>query len=103
VERTGVIIGELEELGLDIGSLETIHGDMEVHLADAVSGLESEDYVGAVEALTQLVEDLENLKEAYINLVFPDGFPDEMKDAMDKIGEKFGEIAERLEESLEGM
>jgi hypothetical protein len=103
VERTGVIIGELKSLGLDTESLETIHEEAELHLAEAESNLEDGDLVGTAEALAQLVEDLVELRDAYIDLVFPDGFPDDIKDAMDNLGQKLEDIADKLEESLDDL
>ena len=103
MERTGVIIDELNNLELDTENLETIHSKAELHLAEAESMFEEGDMVGTAEALSHLVDDLIELRDAYIDLVFPDGFPDEIEDAMDNLGKKLEEIAEKLEKSLDNL
>jgi hypothetical protein len=101
LDRTDTIIDELGRLGLDTGELEDIHGEAEDHLALAVEKLDEEDYEAAVEALRDLKDSLLELRDAYLDLVFPEGYPDELEDAMETMGEKLEEMADKMEESLE--
>lgn len=101
VERTDVIIGELKSLELDTATLEEIHAKAETHLADAKAKLEEGDYEGAVDALRFFKEDMLDLRDAYVDLVFPDGMPESIEAAFDVLGEKLAEIAGKMEESLD--
>jgi len=103
LDRTDAIIDELGRLGLDIGELEDIHGEAEGYLALAVEKLEEEDYEAVAEALRGLKDSLLELREAYLDLVFPEGYPDELDDAMETLGERLEEMADNLEESLETL
>jgi len=103
LDRTDAIIDELGRLGLDTGELEDIHGEAEGRLALAVEKLEEEDYEAAAEALRGLKDSLLELREAYLDLVFPEGYPDELDDAMETLGERLEEMADNLEESLETL
>jgi hypothetical protein len=103
VERTGVIINELESLGLDTEELETIHSEAESHLAEAIVKMEEEDFQGVAESLRELKGTLVKLREAYLDLVFPEGFPDELDNAMDALGEKLENVAENMGDSLENL
>ena len=103
LDRTDAIIDELGRLGLDTGELEDIHGEAEGYLALAVEKLEEEDYEAAAEALRGLKDSLLELREAYLDLVFPEEYPDELDDAMETLGERLEEMADNLEESLETL
>lgn len=103
VDRTGVIIDELKRLEMDTGELERIHGEAETHLAEAKAKLEDGDIVGSAGALMELKEDLLGLRDAYVDLVFPEGVPEAIQEAMDALGEKLRETAEDMEESLENL
>jgi len=103
LDRTDTIIDELGRLGLDTGDLEAIHGEAEGHLALAVDKLDEEDYEAAADALRDLKDSLLELKDAYLDLVFPEGYPDELEDAMETLGERLEEMADNLEESLETL
>ena len=100
IERSGVIIDELKILGLDTEELEEIHGEAESHLAEIETKLEDGDLDGAADSLQELKDDILELCNAYLDLVFPEGVPDEIKDAMGKLGERLEEIAEHMAESL---
>ena len=101
VERCDVIIDELESLGLDTEGLEAIHGEAEHHLAEIQTRLEGGDIEGAVDALRELKDDMLELCNAYLDLVFPEGVPDELEEAMGALAERLEEIAENMAESLE--
>lgn len=101
--RTSIIIKELDSLGLDTEELETIHGEAESHLEDAITKLDADDFEGTAEALKELKDDLLKLRDAYIDLVFPEGFPTGLEDAMDTLGEKLEGITEKMKESLENL
>lgn len=103
VERTGVIIDELKSLGLETENLETIHNEAESNQGEAEAKLEEADFDGTAKALSNLVDSLIELRNAYVDLVFPEGFPDELEDAMDTLGEKLGKIAVNMGESLETL
>jgi hypothetical protein len=103
LDRTGTIIAELGRLGLDTGELEEIHGEAEGHLALAVEKLEEEDYEAAADALHDLKDSLVELRDAYLDLVFPEGFPGELEDALDTLGEKLEDLADNMQESLETL
>jgi hypothetical protein len=101
LDRTDTIIDELDRLGLDTGELKEIHGEAETRLALAVEKLEEEDFEAAADALHDLRDSLVELRDAYVDLVFPEGFPGELEDAMDTLGEKLGDVADNMQESLE--
>ena len=101
LDRTDTIIDELGRLGLDTGELEAIHGEAERHLALAVEKLEEEDYEAAADALRGLKDSLMELRDAYLDLVFPEGLPAELEDAMETLGERLEEMADNMQESLE--
>jgi len=103
IERTSVIIDELKSLGLETENLEKIHNEAESHQAEAETKLNEADYDGTVKALRNLKDSLIELRNAYVDLVFPEGFPHELEDAMDTMGEKLGKIAVNMEESLETL
>ena len=103
IERSGVIIEELKNLGLDTDELEDIHGEAESHLAEIEAKLEDGDLEGAIEALQELKDDILELCDTYLDLVFPEGVPDELKDAMGALGERLEEIAEKIAESLQTL
>jgi len=103
VERTGIIIDELERLGLDTEELEAIHGEAESHLDEAITKFEEDDFEGTAEALRKLKDDLIELRDAYIELVFPEGYPDELDDAMDTLGGKLEEVSENMNTGLENL
>jgi len=103
VERTGVIINELKRLEMDTGELEEIHGEAEIHVAEAKAKLEDGEIVGAVGALMEFKEDLIELRDAYVDLVFPEGVPEALQEAMDALWEKLQETAQDMEESLETL
>jgi hypothetical protein len=103
LDRTDTIIDELGRLGLDTGELEEIHGEAEDHLALAVEKLDEEDYEAAADALHDLKDSLMELREAYLDLVFPEGFPEELEDAMGTMAEKLEDLADNMQESLETL
>ena len=103
LDRTDTIIDELGRLGLDTGELEDIHGEAEGHLALAVEKLAEEDYEAAAEALRSLKDSLLELRDAYLDLVFPEGIPAELEDAMETLGERLEEMADDMQESLETL
>jgi hypothetical protein len=103
LDRTDTIIDELGRLGLDTGELEEIHGEAESHHALAVEKLEEQDFEAAADALHDLMESLVELRDAYVDLVFPEGFPGELEDALDTLGEKLGDVADNMQESLETL
>ena len=103
LERTGIIIDELKSLDIDTDELEEIHGEAENHQAEAAMKLDEGDIQGTLDALQELINDLIELKEAYLNLVFPEGVPEEIEDVMDVIGEKLEEAAKNMEESIETL
>jgi hypothetical protein len=103
IERSGVIIDELKSLGLDTEELEEIHGEAESRLAEIETKLEDWDLDGAADSLQELKDDILELCNAYLDLVFPEGVPDEIKDAMAKLAERLEEIAEHMAESLNNL
>jgi len=103
LDRTDTIIDELGRLRLDTGDLEEIHGEAKGHLALAVEKLEEEDYEAAADALHDLKNSLMELRDAYLDLVFPEGLPAEFEDAMETLGEKLEEMADNMQESLETL
>jgi hypothetical protein len=103
IERSGVIIDELKNLGLDTEKLEEIHGEAESHLAEIEARLEDGDIEGAIEALQELKDDILELCNAYLDLVFPEGVPDEPKDAIGALGQRLEEIAEKMAENLQTL
>ena len=103
LDRTDTIIDELDHLGLNTGELEEIHGEAEGHLALAVEKLEEEDYEAAADALHDLKDSLMELRDAYLDLVFPEGFPDELEDAMDTMAEKLEDLVDNMQESFETL
>jgi len=103
LDRTGTIIDELGRLGLDTRDLEETHGEAEEHLALAVEKLEGEDYEAAADVLRSLKDSLMDLRDAYMDLVFPEGLPAELDDAMETLGERLGDVADNMQESLETL
>ncbi len=103
VERTDVIIGELKSLELDISELEEINAKAEVHLADAKAKLEEGDYEGTADALRSLKDDMLELRDAYVDLVFPEGMPESIGAAFEALGEKLAETAGKMEEILDTL
>jgi len=103
LDRTDTIIDELGRLGLDTGELEEVRGEAEGYLALAVKKLEEQDYEAAAEALRDLKDSLLELRDAYLDLVFPEGLPDELEDAMETLGERLEDMADNMQESLETL
>lgn len=103
VDRTGTIIDELTDLGLDTTELAEIHGNAKAHLAEAKADLEACNYLSAAGALTELKDDLLELRDAYVDLVFPEGTPSQLETAMETMGGKLEEIAGKMTESLDSM
>jgi len=103
VERIGPIISELKTLGLDVSTLETIHGEAVTHAALAEEKHGEGDLIGAVDALIDLQSDIEDLIDAYTGLVFPDGVPAEVETAMSNLAAKLQEIATKLSDALDEL
>jgi len=103
IERSGVIIDELKNLGLDTEKLEEIRSKAESHLTEIETRLEDGDLEGAIEALQELKDDILELCNAYLDLVFPEGVPDELKDALGTLGQRLEEIAKKMAESLQAL
>lgn len=72
VERTGVIISDLDELGIDVSELEEIHGEADELLEEAKDAFDSNQTEEAIDTLKEFRDKLEELKEAYSDLVFGD-------------------------------
>ena len=103
VDRTGTIIDELKTVGLDVSTLEAIHSEAESHASLAEEKYGEGDLVGAVNALTDLQGDIEDLIDAYTGLVFPEGIPAEVETAMSNLANKLQEIATKLSDALESL
>ena len=101
VDRSGLIIEELKNLGLDTESLEAIYGEAESNLALVETSLESGDFATAITALQEFTENLIELCDAYVDLVFPEGVPDAFKEALTTMVARLEGIAENLEENLQ--
>jgi len=103
VERIGPIISELKTLGLDVSTLETIHGEAVTHAALTEEKPGEGDLIGAVDALIDLQSDIEDLIDVYTGLVFPDGVPAEVETAMSNLAAKLQEIATKLSDALDEL
>lgn len=103
IERSGVIIDELKNLGLDTEKLEEKHSEATFHLTEIEKKLNDGDLEGAIDALQGLKDDILELCNSYLDLVFPEGVPDELKDAIGALGQRLEEIAEKMAESLQTL
>jgi tetratricopeptide (TPR) repeat protein len=99
LERTSMIISELEALGMDVSELKEIHSKAEDDWNTAKEKYDEGDIDGAIEALKQLKDDLKELKQAYLDLLSED-LPEDVAEIIELTAEAVEETVESMEESI---
>ena len=100
VERTEIIISELETLGIDVAELKEIHKKAEADSKEARDKFTAGDLEGAVESLKKLKADFIELKEVYKELIFGEELSEETETMLESTMNSIDSAVKEMDSTL---
>jgi hypothetical protein len=100
VDRTGIIITELERLGINTTELEEIHSQAEADIQLAKEKFAQGDIDGAIDALYDLKTDFIDLRDAYNDLIFGGVLLGDIETTVERVSDALTDTIDAIEADL---